>query len=192
MEGYSIVAIGLMPLTGSVASRCGWLRLWGRCLCDGLPDGACRCLTVGWTHRVRRAPHRQRDDAPPRTLSSADRLESLAQRPFGNVEWLGRYDGINRIPALSVFGLSLASGRKHLVPHSALGVCRLRLRAKPRREPARASDPRAARRGRDGRGNGCRYGLDARRRLLVLGHAHGHFGFPVVNPTLFGLYRMSI
>ncbi len=30
---------------------------------------------------------------------------------FGNVDWLGKYDGINGIPALSVFGLSLASGR---------------------------------------------------------------------------------
>ncbi|PTB21588.1 metal-dependent hydrolase [Trinickia symbiotica] len=30
---------------------------------------------------------------------------------FGNVDWLGKYDGINGIPALSLFGLSLASGR---------------------------------------------------------------------------------
>ncbi len=30
---------------------------------------------------------------------------------FGNVDWLGKYDGINGIPALSFFGLSLASGR---------------------------------------------------------------------------------
>ncbi|CAN7551624.1 branched-chain amino acid ABC transporter ATP-binding protein/permease [Trinickia sp. LjRoot230] len=30
---------------------------------------------------------------------------------FGNLEWLGKYDGINGIPALSFFGFSLASGR---------------------------------------------------------------------------------
>lgn len=30
---------------------------------------------------------------------------------FGNLAWLGKYDGINGIPALSVFGVPLASGR---------------------------------------------------------------------------------
>jgi ABC-type branched-subunit amino acid transport system ATPase component/ABC-type branched-subunit amino acid transport system permease subunit len=30
---------------------------------------------------------------------------------FGNLDWLGKYDGISGIPALSVFGLPLASGR---------------------------------------------------------------------------------
>lgn len=30
---------------------------------------------------------------------------------FGNVDWLGKYDGINGIPPLSVFGFALASGR---------------------------------------------------------------------------------
>ena len=30
---------------------------------------------------------------------------------FGNLEWLGKYDGINGIPALRLFGVALASGR---------------------------------------------------------------------------------
>ena len=30
---------------------------------------------------------------------------------FGNLEWLGKYDGINGIPALRLFGVGLASGR---------------------------------------------------------------------------------
>ncbi|CAM2151809.1 branched-chain amino acid transport system ATP-binding protein [Pararobbsia alpina] len=31
---------------------------------------------------------------------------------FGNLDWLGKYDGINGIPALSVFGWSLDTGRR--------------------------------------------------------------------------------
>ena len=111
---------------------------------------------------------------------------------FGNLELLGKYDGINGIPALNLFGITLDSGRSlYFLIWAVVLAAIVSVQNLLNSRPGRAI--RAARRRRDGRGDGREHRVDARRDLRLCGRARGHLGFlyahlqRAVNPTPFGL-----
>lgn len=96
---------------------------------------------------------------------------------FGNMELLGKYDGINGIPVLNLFGWHLESGRSiyyliWVVVLLAVVSVRNLLNSRP------GCAIRALRR-HDGRSDGRQHGMDAHRHLYLCGRARGDFRLPV-------------
>ena len=84
---------------------------------------------------------------------------------FGNLEFLGKYDGINGIPSIDLFGISLNTGRKIYYLIWLVVIAGRGRAAEPAEFAPGPRDPRAEGRRRDGRGDGRQHRLDEDRHL---------------------------
>ena len=166
---YTLVVLGLVLLTGVAG-----LTSFGQAAFVGLGAYTTAYLTLSygvspWLTRLDRpGAHRRgaRSCSAWVTLRMSGHYLPLATIAWGlslfyllgNLEFLGKYDGLLGIPALSFFGIDAQHRARVLLPAAGSSSCwRAIARHAPARLARRPRDPRAQGRHDDGRGDGRRH-----------------------------------